>query len=156
MRWMPILIVSLCCAGAVPAQAGSGAGAVATAAQPAAARTGKSVLPRAARLAAMELEIGGGAVAVVQPAVRARLAGDMPGVWLLPEDPRLAGRGALRRGEGGSGSAFSYPLSETVSLGLRYRFLTDEDLVGFEAAQSGSLKSEYANHRFVLRARWQF
>jgi hypothetical protein len=156
MRWMLILIVALCCTVAAPAQAGSGTAAVATAAQSAAARTGKSVLPRAARLAAIQLEVGG-AVAVVQPAVRARLPGDMPGVWLLlPEDPRLAGRGARRPGEGGSGSAFSYPLSETISLGLRYRFLTDEDLAGFEAAESGSLRSGYATHRFVVRARWQF
>jgi hypothetical protein len=156
MRWMPILIVALCCAAASPAHADSDAAAVATAAQGAGARAGKATLPRSARIAAMQLELDG-ALAAVEPAVRARLPEDVPGVWLIgPEQQRLAMRGGLQPAGGGNGSALIYPLSTTVSLGLRYRFLTDEDLVGFESAQSGSLRSDYVNHRFVVRARWQF
>jgi hypothetical protein len=156
MRWMPILIVALCCAAASPAHADADAAAVATAVQGAGARAGKAMLPRSARIAAMQLELDG-AVAAVEPAVRGRLPGDVPGVWLLgPEEPRVATRGPLEPAARGYGSALIYPLSTTVSLGLRYRFLTDEDLVGFESAQSGSLRSDYVNHRFVVRARWQF
>jgi hypothetical protein len=161
MRWMPVVIVALCCVSAAQALAESGVGAVATATQTLAARTGKIALPRDARLAAMQLEFGG-AVAAVQPPSRGRVAGEMPAIWLLGEEARLAPAGAARSrvahrpGDSGAGTTFIYSVSDRVSLGLRYRFLTSEDLTRFEVAESGALRSGYTNHRFVVRASWQF
>jgi hypothetical protein len=157
MRWMPVVIVALCCVSAAQVWADSGVGAVATATQTVAARTGKIALPRDARLAAMQLQFGG-TLAAVQPPLRGRATGEIPAIWLLGEEARLApaGRATQRPGDNGGGSAFIYAVSDRVSLGLRYRFLTSEDLTRFEAAESGALRSDYTNHRFVVRASWQF
>lgn len=48
-----------------------------------------------------------------------------------------------------------YAFSPRVSLGVNYRWVTEEDLA-LEVAETGSLQSDYENHSFVLQARWEF
>jgi len=57
--------------------------------------------------------------------------------------------------DGGADAALRYPVSERMSLGLGYRFVTSEDL-RFESAESAALESDYGGHSFVVRARWAF
>lgn len=156
--------VALWLAMAAPAQGTSeaqtdaaGGGAV----QGSAAVIGKAGMPGQAGLRSIQLQLGG-VMAYVEPAVRARAveaASDRQDLESgVPSSERHEGpvRFFKRDAEGSGGSVLSYAFTPRMSLGLRYRFLTDEDLAQFEAAESGSLSSDYLTHRFVVRARWAF
>lgn len=158
----PIIALVLSSALAAHAQAGSNSevsAAVTSAMHGTVAATGKGGLGAQARLHAVELQLGG-AVAAVQAAVPGMLAAIEPIRWPKRRDAGIARQddvtspvaGASSRG----GSGLSYPLSNAMSLGLRYWFLTDEDLADLEMAETGSLQSGYMNHRFLVRARWHF
>ena len=54
-----------------------------------------------------------------------------------------------------SQSVFSVPVSERVSFGFGYEYVTPEDLA-FELAESGALASDYESHQVMIRARWRF
>lgn len=162
---VPIMLLVLSSALAGHVQAGSkdeASAAVMSAAHQTRATTGKAGLGAQARLRAIQLQLGG-ALATVEPAVPQRVAPSIaPAHWLIrhagttPQSERVR-RALQERADGGtSGSGLSYPLGDAVSLGLRYWFLTDEDLADLEMAETGSLKSGYMNHRFLVRARWQF
>lgn len=110
---------------------------------------------------AVQLRIGarvGGALAFVQPAVRAApptmamhrsINGGAPSEARGPQ-------GVLALFDlGGEKRGLAVPVTESVSLGVRYRYLRPEDL-RLEAAETGSLDEEYSSHKVVLRARWQF
>jgi hypothetical protein len=56
---------------------------------------------------------------------------------------------------GGEKRGLAVPVTESVSLGLGYRYLRREDL-HLEVAETGSVDEEYSSHNVVLRARWQF
>jgi hypothetical protein len=105
----------------------------------------------------------GGALAFAQPSLRAAVAGRVgaPGSGypiLAPGRVRpLARRSGLARwlDLDGSEPALAYPVTETLSLGLGYRFLRSEDLV-FKVAKTGSLDSDYRSHNLLLQAHWEF
>jgi hypothetical protein len=101
-----------------------------------------------------------GAQAVLQPAVRAR----MPTVATLRTINGVAqahrasdGRSAMLAlfDLGGGKPGLALPVSDSVSLGLRYQYLRRED-VRLEVAETGSLDEAYSSHKLVLRARWRF
>ena len=78
--------------------------------------------------------------------------------------PALAGRaqqeprrpGTLRwLNLSGSNPALAYPVTESLSLGLRYSYQRSEDLV-FKVAKTGSLQDDYQSHKVLLRAQWEF
>ena len=54
-------------------------------------------------------------------------------------------------GSGGK-PGLALPVSDSVSLGLRYQYLRQEDL-RVEVAKTGSLDDGYSSHKLVLRAR---
>ena len=56
---------------------------------------------------------------------------------------------------GGDRPGLGLPVSESVSLGLRYQYLRPED-IRRDVAETGSLDDEYSSHNLVLRARWKF
>jgi hypothetical protein len=106
----------------------------------------------------------GGALAFAQPSLRAavaagRLGGPRSGDPIVaPGRVRpLARRSGLARwlDLDGSEPALAYPVTETLSLGLGYRFLRSEDLV-FKVAKTGSLDSDYQSHNLLLQAHWEF
>jgi hypothetical protein len=102
----------------------------------------------------------GGALAFAQPSLRAAVVGG-PGSGypiLAPGRVRpLARRSGLARwlDLDGSEPALAYPVTETLSLGLGYRFLRSEDLV-FKVAKTGSLDSDYQSHNLLFQAHWEF
>jgi long-subunit fatty acid transport protein len=49
----------------------------------------------------------------------------------------------------------AYPVTDSLSLGLGYRFLRSEDLV-FKVAKTGSLDSNYQSHNVLFQAHWDF
>ena len=55
----------------------------------------------------------------------------------------------------GSKPALAYPVTESLSLSLRYSYSRGEDLA-FKVAKTGSLDDDYRNHRVLVRALWQF
>jgi opacity protein-like surface antigen len=57
-------------------------------------------------------------------------------------------------GSGGK-PGLALAVSDSVSLGLRYQYLRQEDL-RLEVAKTGALDEGYSSHKLVLRARWQF
>ena len=73
------------------------------------------------------------------------LRGDRPAVRRLPRWLDL----------NGSTPGLAYPVTDTLSLGLDYRYLRSEDLV-FKVAKTGSLDSDYQSHNVLLQARWDF
>ena len=56
---------------------------------------------------------------------------------------------------GGDRPGVGLPVSETVSLRLRYQYLRPED-IRRDVAETASLDDEYTSHNLVLRARWNF
>jgi hypothetical protein len=58
-------------------------------------------------------------------------------------------------GLGGEKRGLAVPVTDSVSLGLGYRYLRQEDLP-LEVAETGALDEGYQSHKVVLRARWQF
>jgi hypothetical protein len=133
-------------------------GGIETALHQSAAVTGKGV--RAPRTAeeALQLQVGG-ALALTQPSVRARLPRDANRRYLAPQLPRE--REARRTGTarwlnlGGTKPVLAYPVTESLSLGLRYSYQRSEDLV-FKVAKTGSLHDDYQSHNLLLRAHWEF
>lgn len=110
----------------------------------------------------VHLRIGArvGAQAFLQPAVRA----SMPTAVMhrtingVVQARRTAdGRNAMLAlfTVGGEKPGLALPVSESVSLGLRYQYLRRED-IRLEVAETGSLDEEYSSHNLVVRARWQF
>jgi hypothetical protein len=96
----------------------------------------------------------GGALAYAQPSLRAVIAGGRE----ASDDFRPpARRSGLARwlDLDGSEPALAYPVTETLSLGLGYRFLRSEDLV-FKVAKTGSLDSNYQSHNLLFQAHWEF
>jgi hypothetical protein len=123
-------------------------------------QAGSSVAP--GENATVQLQIGAqvGAQAFLQPAVRARI----PTVAMLRTINGVAqaqqaadGRNAMLPlfDLGGGKSGLALPVSDSVSLGVRYQYLRRED-IRLEVAKAGSLDEGYSSHKFVLRARWQF
>jgi hypothetical protein len=110
----------------------------------------------------IQLEIGArvGAHAFLQPAVRASLPTavmhrTINGVVQAHRtaDGRSAMLGLFDLGDDKPGLAL--PVSESVSLGLRYQYLRSED-IRLEVAETGSLDEAYSSHNLVLRAHWHF
>jgi opacity protein-like surface antigen len=108
------------------------------------------------------LEIGAriGAQAFLQPAVRA----SMPSAVMqrtingvVQAQGAADGRGTMFTvlGFGGDKQGLGLPVSETVTLGLRYQYLRPED-IRRDVAETASLDDEYTSHNLVLRARWHF
>jgi hypothetical protein len=111
---------------------------------------------------AVQLQLGArvGAQAFAQPAVRASMAvagmhRTINGVVQAQRtaDGRNAMLGLFNRAGGKPGLAL--PVSESVSLGLRYQYLRPED-IRRGMAETASLDDGYSSHNLVLRARWQF
>jgi hypothetical protein len=110
----------------------------------------------------IQLQIGAraGAQAIAQPAVRASMATaamhrTINGV--VEAQRTAAGRNAmlgLFNSVGGK-PGLALPVSETVSLGLRYQYLRPED-IRRGMAETASLDDGYDSHNLVLRARWRF
>ena len=75
------------------------------------------------------------------------------GVGARASDGRSAMLALFDLGSGKPGLAL--PVSDSISLGLRYQYLRRED-IRLEVAETGSLDEEYSSHKLVLRARWQF
>lgn len=110
----------------------------------------------------VQLEIGAraGAQAFLQPAVRAVMptAAMQRTINGLVQAQRAAdGRNAMLTllSFGGDKPGLGLPVSETVSLGLRYQYLRPED-IRRDVAETASLDEEYTSHTLVLRARWHF
>jgi hypothetical protein len=112
--------------------------------------------------AALQLQIGG-ALALTQPSLRASLAGHGSGADLTlqllsgrghadPARPAVAVRWLDLRG---AKPALAYPLTDSLSLGLRYSYERGEDLI-FKVAKTGSLHDDYQSHKVLLRAQWEF
>jgi hypothetical protein len=139
----------------------SGSG-IETALHQSAAVTGKG--RRAPRTAgeALQLRVGD-ALALTQPSLRARLAGDDSRGYLAPplstahEPAPAARRPATVRwlDAGDARPTLAYPVTDSLSLGLRYSYQRSEDLV-FKVAKTGSLSDNYENHNVLLRAQWEF
>ena len=133
-------------------------GGIETALHQSAAVTGKGL--RASRPAgeALQLQVGD-ALALTQPSLRARLARGGSRRYLAPQFP--AGREARRPGAtrwldlSGSRPGLAYPVTDSLSLGLRYSYQRSEDLV-FNVAKTGSLDNDYQSHNVLLRAQWEF
>jgi hypothetical protein len=109
----------------------------------------------------IQLQIGAraGAQAFLQPAIRA----SMPTAAMhrtingVAQAHRTAtGRNkVLALFSRGDRSGLALPVSESVSLRLRYQYLRPEDLRR-NIAETASLNDGYSSHNLVLRARWQF
>lgn len=102
----------------------------------------------------------GGAQAFVQPAIRASLP---TSALRRSIDRAVRARAASERrqppatlfGLGGGKSGLMLPVSQSVSLGLRYQYLRPEDL-HLDIAETASLDENYSSHSLVMRARWKF
>jgi hypothetical protein len=115
-----------------------------------------------AERATVKLQLGArvGAQAVVQPAVRASMPSpamqrSINGVARVQQ--AVDGRNGVLAlfGLGGGRPGLAVPVSDSVSLGLRYQYLERED-IALEVAETGALDEAYSSHNVVLRARWQF
>lgn len=133
-------------------------GGIETALHQSAAVTGKGI--RAPRTVGETLQLQvGDALALTQSSLRARLARNGNRRDLGP--PLPAGQEARRPGTmrwlnlSGSNPALAYPVTESLSLGLRYSYQRSEDLV-FKVAKTGSLQDDYQSHNLLLRAQWEF
>jgi hypothetical protein len=110
----------------------------------------------------IQLRIGAqaDAQAVLQPAVRA----GMPSAAMQRTINGVAQAQRASNGRkgmlalfdlGGDKRGLALPVSESVSLGLRYQYLRPEDL-HYEIAETASLDEGYSSHNVVLHARWKF
>jgi hypothetical protein len=110
----------------------------------------------------VQLQIGAGvgAQALAQPAVRA----SMPTALMHRTiNGRMQAQGAHAGGNAmlallsrrGDKPGLALPVSESVSLGLRYQYLRPED-IRRDMAETASLDDAYSSHNLMLRARWQF
>ena len=133
-------------------------GGIETVLHQSAAVTGKGI--RAPRTAAevVQLQVGN-ALALTQPSLRARLARGGTRRYLAPQLPaeHEARRPVAVRWLDLSGSkpGLAYPVTESLSLGLRYSYQRSEDLI-FNVARTGSLDDDYQSHKVLLRAQWEF
>jgi hypothetical protein len=123
-------------------------------------QAGSSAAPGGSATVQLEIGARAGAQALLQPAVRALMPTaamhrTINGVAQARRatDGRNAMLGLFNLGSGKPGLAL--PVSDSVSLGLRYQYLRRED-IRLEVAKTGSLDDGYTNHKLVLRARWQF
>lgn len=111
--------------------------------------------------AATRLIVPTGSKALAQPLLQGVLRADRLGLVGSRNAPWVPGAGSARETFGGSGKWASgdggirYAVSSTISLGLNYRRVTEEDL-RFEVAETGSLEPDYDSHSFVVQARWEF
>ncbi len=115
------------------------------------------------RQRAVQLQVGG-ALALAQPAIRAA----------VPAQDRMLSqvKHSQRRSEATAstvptdGTAFwldadgdktglAYPVSDSLSVGLGYRYVRGEDLE-FKVANTEAVASDYGSHNVLLSARWQF
>jgi hypothetical protein len=122
-------------------------------------QAGSSVDQDESATAQFQIGARAGALAFLQPALRARMAAvathrTINGVARAPQatDGRSEILGLF--GSGGK-PGLALPVSDSVSLGLRYQYLRQEDL-RLEVAKTGALDEDYSSHKLVLRARWQF
>lgn len=133
-------------------------GGIETALHQSAAVTGKGIRAPRTGEGALQLQVGD-ALALTQSSLRARLARNGNRRDLAP--PLPAGQEARRPGTmrwlnlSGSNPALAYPVTESLSLGLRYSYQRSEDLV-FKVAKTGSLQDDYQSHNLLLRAQWEF
>ena len=137
------------------------AGGIETALQQSAAAAGNRLRALQARDALLQLQVGG-ALALAQPSLRAAVADgrvSMPGtvypVLALRGDRPTARRLPRWLDVDGGAPSLAYPVTDTLSLGLDYRYLRSEDLI-FKVAKTGSLDSNYQSHNVLLQARWDF
>jgi len=162
MMW--VLRVALCATLAVATapQAYGETARDAAAAHPAASRsTGVTAKADAGRgHAVTRLELSGATKAVMEALLQGAVAGERP-VLIGGHTGGLGGGrahgafGEASKWTGGGSAGLRYAVSSTVSVGLNYRRVTEEDL-SFEVAETGSLESDYDSHNFVLQARWEF
>ena len=110
----------------------------------------------------VKLQLGArmGAQAFVQPAVRASMPTDAMHRSIngaSGAQQAADGRNGVLAlfGLGGGKPGLALPVSDSVSLGLRYRYLERED-IRFEVAETGALDEGYSSHNVIVRARWQF
>ncbi len=111
--------------------------------------------------ATVKLQLGArvGAQAFVQPAVRASMPSSamQRSINGVARSQAADGRNGVLAlfGLGGGRPGLAVPVSDTVSLGLRYQYLERED-IALEVAETGALDEGYSSHNVVVRARWQF
>jgi hypothetical protein len=127
-----------------------------------AAVTGKG--DRAPRTAgeALQLQVGD-ALALTQPTLRATLPSGASRRYLAPRQPATREQTSPARRAiaarwldlDGARPTLDYPVTDRLSLGLRYSYQRGEDLV-FKVAKTGSLNDTYQSHRVLLRAQWEF
>jgi hypothetical protein len=111
---------------------------------------------------AVQLQIGArvGAQAFLQPVVRASMptAAMHRSINGAVQAHRTAdGRNAMLAlfHVRGDKPGLALPVSESISLGLRYQYLRRED-IRRAIAETAPLDEQYSSHNLVLRARWQF
>ena len=109
---------------------------------------------------ARTLQIGAraSAQAVLQPAIRASMATRaMYRSINGSRTQRAAGNNAMLAlfHGGGDKPGLALPVSDSLSLDLRYQYLRPED-IRRETGETASLDEAYTSHNVVLRARWQF
>ncbi|HSA80055.1 MAG TPA: hypothetical protein VLE23_04485 [Geminicoccaceae bacterium] len=126
------------------------------------ALTGKRELALDPRSGLMQLQVGG-ALALAQPWLRATVSGAPRPGQALAHPLAFGGEGPAVRPSGlarwletsGTKTSLAYPVTDSLSLGLGYRYLRSEDLV-FKVAKTGSLDSNYQSHNLLLQAHWEF
>ena len=155
-------------AGAATAAHGEGrserpaTGSIETALHQSVALAGKRQLALYPHIGIMQLQIGG-ALAFAQPSLRAAVPGAARAraLYVYPlafrgADPALRPSGMARWLELNSSQPnLAYSVTDSLSLGLGYRFLRSEDLV-FKVAKTGSLDSDYQSHNVLFQAHWEF
>jgi hypothetical protein len=138
------------------------AGGIETALHQSVALAGKRRISLYPHTGIMQLQIGG-ALALAQPSLRAAVSGapQARAVYVFPlafrgADPAVRPSRPARWLElNGRQPALAYPVTDSLSLGLGYRFLRSEDLV-FKVAKTGSLDSNYQSHNLLFQAHWEF
>jgi hypothetical protein len=126
------------------------------------ALTGKRELAVDAHAGIVQLPIGG-ALALAQPSLRAAVTGasrpaaaPVGPLGFGAEHPAVRPAGLARWVElNGRKPTLAYAVTDSLSLGLGYRFLRTEDLV-FKVAKTGSLDSNYQSHNVLFQAHWEF